>query len=70
VTAVLITLALIGVLLVGLVAGLVWRGVVVIGDRRALDRLGSQLLAEQRMAAATHATLQAMRQVVRSSVGH
>ena len=58
-------LALIGVLTIGLVVGLVWRGAVLIGDRRTLDRLTSQLEAERRMMAATHATLADMRDAVR-----
>ncbi|WP_147252096.1 hypothetical protein [Blastococcus sp. TF02-09] len=61
-------LALVGVLVLGLALGLVWRGAVLIGDRRTLDRLASQLEAEQCMAAATHATLAAMRQTVRRGV--
>lgn len=65
-SAVVIMLALVGVLVIGLVAGLLWRGTLLIGNRRALDRLSSQLSAEQRMQAATHATLAAMRQAVRS----
>lgn len=60
-----IFLALVGVLIVGLVFGLLWRGTVLIGDRRALDRLAAQLEAERRMNAATQDTLQAMRQAVR-----
>ena len=62
-----IFLALIGVLVIGLLLGLLWQGSVVIGDRRTLDRLASQLVAEQRMQAQTHATLRAMRETARDS---
>lgn len=61
----LLALALLAVLGVGIVVGLVWRGAVIIGDRRALDRLAGRLDAERRMTAATHATVQAMRQMTR-----
>ena len=55
-------LALLGVLALGLILGLLWRGAVLIGDRRALDRLSSRLVAEHRMEDATRATLSAMQQ--------
>lgn len=65
-----ITLALIGVLVIGLVLGLLWHGTVLIGDRRALDRLASHLATEQLIQDQTHATLRAMRDVVRNQQGH
>lgn len=65
--AVLIALSLLTVLVAGIVIGLVWRGLIVIGDRRSLYRLTSQLETERRMAAATYASLQAMRQAARGS---
>ena len=46
---------------------LLWRGTVVLGDRRALDRLSDRLLTELRLEARTQATMQAMRQVARES---
>ncbi len=61
---VLIVLSLLAVLVIGVVIGLVWRGAVMVGDRRVFDRLARQLEAERRMTAATHATLHAMRQTV------
>lgn len=67
-SAVLIALALLGVLVLGIVAGLVFRGSVLIGDRRTLNRLSSHLLAEQRMQAATHATMAAMRATARMAM--
>jgi hypothetical protein len=63
----LITLSLLAVLILGVLVGLVWRGVVLIGDHRSLDRLAAQLETERRMAATTHTTLQAMRQIARDS---
>ncbi len=63
----LVLLALLGALVVGLLVGLACHGTVLIGDRRALNRLAAQLTAEQRMTAATHATLAAMRHAVRRS---
>jgi len=62
VTVVVVALALLGVLVLGLIVGLVWRGTVIISDRRALNRLGRQFTAEQRMEAATRLTLQRMRE--------
>jgi hypothetical protein len=63
----LLLLALLATLLVGVVIGLAWRGTVVLGDHRALDRLASRLLTELRMEAHTQATLQAMRRAGRDS---
>lgn len=60
-----IFLALLSVLVVGVTLGLLWRGSVLIGDRRTLDRLVSQLSAEQHMQARTHATLRAMHEAAR-----
>jgi hypothetical protein len=57
----LLVLALVTVLLIGMLAGLWWRGTVLLGDRRALDRLSDRLLTELRMEARTQATMQAMR---------
>ncbi|TQN41689.1 hypothetical protein FHU33_1066 [Blastococcus colisei] len=56
-----IFLALTGVLVIGLMLGLLWHSTVLIGDRRALDRLASHLAAEQLIQARTHDTLRAMR---------
>lgn len=64
---VLVSFAVIGVLVIGLAIGLLWRGVLLVGDRRVLDRLSSQLLAEQRMQAYSRATLHAMSDAVRHS---
>lgn len=64
---VVVALALLGFLILGLAIGLVWRGTVIIGDRRALDRLSHQLIAEQRVEAATRLTLQRMRQAAHGS---
>lgn len=63
----LIISSLLAMLFVGIAVGLAWRGLIVIGDRRALDRLAAQLETERRMAAATNASLRTMRQVVRES---
>lgn len=60
-----IFLALIGVLIIGLVLGLLWHSTVLIGDRRALDRLASHLAAEHLIQARTHDTLRAMRDAAR-----
>jgi hypothetical protein len=49
-------------LAVGMLAGLWWRGTVLLGDRRTVDRLSEQLLTELRMEARTQATMRAMRQ--------
>lgn len=62
---VIIALALLGVLIIGLLVGLIWRGTVLLGDRQVVDRLSQQLAAEARMRAATQATLFAMRQAAR-----
>lgn len=64
-----LTLAFIGILVIGVVLGLMWHGIVLVGDRRAVDRLAAQLVAEVRMQNQTHATLQAMRQMARG-YGH
>lgn len=58
-------LALVGVLVMGLLLGLAWRGSLFIGDRRALDRLSGSIEVEQRLREATHAAMQASRRVVR-----
>jgi hypothetical protein len=47
---------------VGVLAGLWWRGTVLLGDRRTIDRLSERLLTELRMEAWTQATMRAMRQ--------
>ncbi len=62
-----LTLVLVTVvaMVVGLLAGLWWRGTVLLGDRRTVDRLSEQLLTELRMEAKTQATMRAMRQAVR-----
>ena len=59
-----LTVALVVVLAlaVGVLAGLWWRGTVLLGDRRAVDRLSERLLTELRMEAQTQATMRAMRQ--------
>jgi hypothetical protein len=49
-------------LAVGMLVGLWWRGTVLLGDRRTVDRLSEQLLTELRMEARTQATMRAMRQ--------
>lgn len=51
------------VLLVGVFAGLAWRGTVLLGDRRTVERISEQLLAELRMAARTQSTMEEMRRV-------
>jgi hypothetical protein len=61
----LLALALVTVLIIGVLAGLWWRGTVLLGDRRTLDRLSDRLLTELRMEAHTQATIQALRQVAR-----
>lgn len=58
-------LALLGVLCVGLVVGRLWHSTILIGDRRALDRLAGGLIAEQRLQSQTHATLRAMQEETR-----
>lgn len=55
------TLALVGALVVGLLIGLTWQGVVHIGDCHVIDRLSRQLVAEQRLQEATRQTLNRMR---------
>lgn len=60
--------ALVGVLLVGIIAGLMWHSTVLIGDRRTLDRLVSGLAAEQQLQARTHATLRAMHEAARTQL--
>lgn len=55
--------ALIGVLMLGLIIGLLWRGVLLVGDRQVLDQLSAEMLAEQRMQAYTRVTLERMRRV-------
>lgn len=60
-----LALALLGMLIVGILVGLAWRGMLLIGDRRALDRLSAGIEAEQRMRAATQAAMAASRQAVR-----
>jgi hypothetical protein len=60
-----VLVALIGALLVGLIVGLLWRGAVLVGDRRVLEGLAARLEAERRMAARTQATLQQMREAAR-----
>jgi hypothetical protein len=62
-----IFLALLVVLIIVIVVGLLWHGTVLIGDRRALDRLARHLETERRMAAATQATLQAMRRTAQEA---
>lgn len=60
--------ALVGALLIGVVAGLLWHSTVLIGDRRTLDRLASTLVAEQQLQARTHAALRAMHEVARTQL--
>jgi hypothetical protein len=48
----LVTVLIIGVI-IGVLAGLWWRGTVLLGDRRTLDRLSDRLLTELRMEAHT-----------------
>lgn len=50
-------------LIVGASLGLAWRGTVLLGDRRAVDRLATQLMTEMRLQAETDATLRAMQRI-------
>lgn len=58
-----ILLAIIGALVVGLLAGLTWRGFVMIGDRRQLGILTERLNTEHRMSMATNQAIARMRRV-------
>lgn len=58
-------IVLVVVLIVGVLVGLAWRGLSVLGDRRGLDVLAGRLRSEQRIDDATHATLAAMREAAR-----
>lgn len=58
-----VLLALIGALAIGLVAGLAWRGFVMLGDRRQLSLMAEQLNTEHRMSVATNRAIARMRQL-------
>ena len=58
-------IVLVVMLTVGMLVGLAWRGLLVLGDRHGLDVLADRLRAEQRIDDATHATLSAMREAAR-----
>ncbi len=61
-----VLLALLAAVLIGLLVGLAWRGVLLFGDQRALDALSSQLAADLRIDSQTKATLRAMQDAARS----
>lgn len=54
-------------LVIGIGLGLTWRGTLLLGDRRAVDRLASQLATELHLQARTEATLRAMREATRDA---
>ncbi len=62
---VIILLALLGAVLLGILAGLLYRGFLFIGDRRGLEILADQLRAEQRIHLATQQTMAEMRAAAR-----
>lgn len=56
-------LAIIGAVVIGLIAGLTWRGFVMIGDRRQLGMLTEHINTEHRMSMATNQAIARMRRV-------
>ncbi|TFV62038.1 hypothetical protein E4P41_08540 [Geodermatophilus sp. DF01-2] len=58
-------LVILGVLVIGVFVGLWARGALLARDRRALDNVRRQLIAEQRMRTQTHDTIRAMRTTAR-----
>lgn len=56
-----VILAVLGALVLGVILGLLYRGYIWIGDRRQLEILTEQMVAEQRISALTHQTLSEMR---------
>ncbi len=55
-----ILLAAMAVMLIGVIVGMALRGTVLVGDKRAVDRISERLVAELRMEARTQATMHAM----------
>ncbi len=64
-----ILLALLAAVLIGLLVGLAWRGVLLVTDQRTLDLLVNQLAADLRIDSRTKATLRAMQDAARSHYG-
>lgn len=63
-----ILFALLGALLVGLIAGLTYRGFIMFGDRRQLDIMVEQMQTEHRMSMATNQAIARMRAAVRNNL--